>query len=423
MIYNERQLKISAAELNKLIEARAELEESSASTEEWLKDAQLNALSSQIAELRQDIAEYNLLRSGQISHEECNDLSELPRALIAARISQGFSQKDLADQLGMQQQQIQRYEATYYMSASLSRLIEIAGVLDLKVKELWPSRAVRPGNVVFSWSDSSHVDWNLFPMKEMARRGWLDFDVEQSPIAAVKDYFFRAAGPEFASALHRKKFYGERKPNKYSLLAWQARILEKARAETDEEKIGSFELDDRWVTELVKLSTKEHGPLLAKDFLASHGVSLVIEHHLSETYLDGAAMLSHEGNPVIGLTLRHDRLDNFWFVLLHELGHVFLHLFNSLKMDFFDEESGEDADDIEREADEFALNASADDESWSSCLSRFYMTEDSVIQDAKRLEVHPSIVAGRLRRERRNYTILNELIGLGEVRREFGVEV
>ena len=51
-----------------------------------------------------------------------------------------------------------------------------------------------------------------------------------------------------------------------------------------------------------------------------------IARHLPGTYLDGAAMLSAFSQPVVALTLRYDRLDNFWFVLFHELAHVFLHL-------------------------------------------------------------------------------------------------
>ncbi len=56
------------------------------------------------------------------------------------------------------------------------------------------------------------------------------------------------------------------------------------------------------------------------------GIHLILVSHLPKTYLDGAAMLMPNGTPVIGLTLRHDRVDNFWFTLLHELAHVARHL-------------------------------------------------------------------------------------------------
>ena len=62
------------------------------------------------------------------------------------------------------------------------------------------------------------------------------------------------------------------------------------------------------------------------EFLNRHGISVEIVRHLPRTYLDGAALQSADGHPVIGLTLRYDRVDNFWWVLLHELAHVTRHL-------------------------------------------------------------------------------------------------
>lgn len=420
MIYNERQFKISAAELKKLQDAKGAFEASDHSEEPWIVDAQLRAFGSQIEDLEQQVAEYRLLKAGKVVHSECNDLSELPRILISARIAKGLSQKDLASELGMTQQQVQRYEATDYMSASLSRLIEVSKILGIKVKEHWGDNSATGTNAIYSWVDSASVDWSLFPLKEMVKRNWITLLDKKNPVEAVKNYFMNAAGPEFVSVLHRKKFYGERTPNEYALLAWQARILEKARETKRGESVTQFQLNDSWVPELCRLSAQENGPRLAEEFLWNNGVVLVVEPHLTGTYLDGAAMLLHEGNPVIGMTLRHDRLDNFWFVLFHELGHVFLHLSQSLRLDFFDEEHNDDADELEREADNFALDSFASPEVWSTCVSRFVMSEEAVLRDSNTLGIHPSIIAGRLRKETNNYFILNDLLGSGTVRSQFG---
>lgn len=130
-------------------------------------------------------------------------------------------------------------------------------------------------------------------------------------------------------------------------------------------------------------------------------------------------MLDHAGRPVIGLTLRFDRLDNFWFVLLHELGHVFLHLMDGLRYDFFDEEDTSSDDKVEREADQFALDTLIPQEKWDECLSRFALSEEAVQIDAKTLGIDPSIIAGRIRKERNDYTILQGLIGQGQVASQF----
>ena len=130
-------------------------------------------------------------------------------------------------------------------------------------------------------------------------------------------------------------------------------------------------------------------------------------------------MLSATGHPIVALTLRYDRLDNFWFVLFHELGHVFQHLFSPLRLDFFDEEDGRESDAIEQEADKFALTQLISETQWKQCLSRFAMSEEAVLIDAERLNIHPSIIAGRIRKERNNYRILNNLVGSSTVRRQF----
>ena len=184
-------------------------------------------------------------------------------------------------------------------------------------------------------------------------------------------------------------------------------------------QLGRFYFDDTWLHELKELTSKKDGAELAQEKLAEPGISLIIEKHLPGTYLDGAAMRAASGAPVIGLTLRYDRTDNFWFVLLHELGHVFLHLNGNLKFDFFDEEDGADADDLEKQADNFALDTLIPPEAWDQCLSRFDLSEEAVIVDAANLGINAAIIAGRIRKERNDYTILNGLVGRDTVRTQF----
>ena len=240
-----------------------------------------------------------------------------------------------------------------------------------------------------------------------------------NPLEKAKEYFLRTAGPQYATAYHRKKMRSENAPNEYALLAWQARILERARDLATHNELSEFELNDRWIPELVRLTRKKNGAKRASQLLSEKGIALIIERHLPGSYLDGAAMLGDSDRPVIGLTLRYDRLDNFWFVLLHELGHVYLHLLDGLRYDFFDEESASDTDTIESEADQFALNALIPEDLWERCLSRFALSEEAVRIDAKNLGINPSIIAGRIRKERGNYTILRDLVGQDQVRAQF----
>src|SRR3546814_15086257 len=95
--------------------------------------------------------------------------------------------------------------------------------------------------------------------------------------------------------------------------------------------------DGRFVRELASLSVREDGPKRAIEMLNSAGVRVVVERHLPKTYLDGAAMLLDGKDAIIALTLRQDRLDNFWFVLFHELGHFVRHRTRGLEDGSFED--------------------------------------------------------------------------------------
>lgn len=418
MIVSDKQYNVSRIELAKL-KAALMATEGRKVEQEWLKKAEIDALKSQILEIESELAEYNLLKSGQMTFSKICALEELPRALIQARIACGMNQRELAEKLDMKPQQIQRYEATDYMGASLSRLIEISRVLGVKTSETFEGTG-QTGGSMFVWGDTGDIVWGQFPYKEMIKRKWFDVPRNANPLEKLKEYFLYAAGPQFATAYHRKKMHSRNIPNEYALLAWQTRVLERARDLAKQDEIAKFKLDDScWIPELVSLTKHKDGAKHANRLLARKGIILVIERHLPGSYLDGAAMLDDTERPVIGLTLRYDRLDNFWFVLFHELGHVFQHLFDGLRFDFFDEESPSDTDSIEAEADKFALDTLIPSALWEQCLSRFALSEEAVQIDADNLGIDPSIIAGRIRKERSNFTILSNLVGQGQVRSQF----
>lgn len=138
MIKNERQYLITQAQAKKFEEALARFDKNLDKTEEvhpLLWKAQRDALQSQLSELREELEEYEALKSGQQAVLELNSLEELPSALIKARIAAGLSQKELAERLDLKEQQIQRYEATEYASVSFTRILEVIQALGIKVRE------------------------------------------------------------------------------------------------------------------------------------------------------------------------------------------------------------------------------------------------------------------------------------------------
>lgn len=137
MIKNERQYKITKAQADKLQAALAKQQSAvpPKGVHPLLFKAQQDALQSQIDDLRDELAEYKKLQSEVPVQFTTQSFSELPTLLIKARIAKGLSQKDLADRIGLKEQQIQRYEATNYAAASFNRLLEIVNALDVRVTD------------------------------------------------------------------------------------------------------------------------------------------------------------------------------------------------------------------------------------------------------------------------------------------------
>jgi HTH-type transcriptional regulator/antitoxin HigA len=164
---------------------------------------------------------------------------------------------------------------------------------------------------------------------------------------------------------------------------------------------------------LVSLSFLEEGPRLAKAFLQKNGIVLTIEPHLPKTHLDGAATLLDDGTPVIGLSLRHNRIDNFWFCLFHELAHLKLHLNRTDRDWYVDDLDAADTSKHEQEADSWAQDKLIPPAQWSKVQHCASPVE--VQHAAQELQISPAIIAGRIRYQRKNYKLFSNLVGQGEL--------
>ena len=135
MIKNERQYLITKAQADRFTEALRKLDAGAADQPEHhppLLAVQKEALQSQLSDLEADIREYEILKAGNFAFEQLESISELPKLLISARIASGLSQRGLADRLGVKEQQIQRYEASDYASASFARIRKVVSALGME---------------------------------------------------------------------------------------------------------------------------------------------------------------------------------------------------------------------------------------------------------------------------------------------------
>lgn len=274
------------------------------------------------------------------------------------------------------------------------------------------------------------LEWDRFPIKAMAKAGWIPTvrNLTAHSEELVRDLIKKAGGPTVAgAALYRKSHQARAnaKTDPYALKAWCWKVLSDANCQKPSVVYRPGTVTLEFLRQLAQLSWLEEGPRLAKEFLAKHGIPLVTVHQLPKTYLDGAALKLGDGTPVVGLTLRYDRLDDFWFCLLHELAHVGRHMDVDGQAAFVDDLSlrdvgGASDDPREAQADEWAEEALVPRAMWESSAVREEPTAMSVISLANALKVHPAIVAGKIRHERRNYRLLSQFVGTGAVQHHFG---
>ena len=135
MIANEVQRRVTQTAIREFEEALARLDDDAKDSPAWIRKGMREGMESQLVDLREELAEYEALRSGQVRELELRSLTELPEALIRARIAAGLSQKELARRLGMKEQQVQRYEATRYAGATLARVQAVADALGVEIHE------------------------------------------------------------------------------------------------------------------------------------------------------------------------------------------------------------------------------------------------------------------------------------------------
>ena len=163
---------------------------------------------------------------------------------------------------------------------------------------------------------------------------------------------------------------------------------------------------------------------MAKEYLEKHGIQFFSVPHLNKTFLDGAVMVFEKKNPIIALTLRYDRIDNFWFCLLHELAHLTKHLMIDDTNIIIDElepkqSSIRGKDTKEEEADRIAKNSLIPKEDWKKVDLDAKDLAKEVCNLSEQLKIHPAIIAGRVRFEKNNYRILSQLLGREEVKQLF----
>jgi HTH-type transcriptional regulator/antitoxin HigA len=348
---------------------------------------------------------------------------ERPRPIEAVRFRMdqlGLSQKDLVPFIGSRSKVSEVLSGKRLLTLAMIRALHRG--LDIPAEVLLEEHD--PADL-----DGGDVDWQRFPLREMVRRGWIRADLDDARDRAEEllRAFFRPLGePRVLAPMYRRTRHvrSARTMDPYALTAWVARLCLRARETRLTARFQEGSITCALMREVTTLSWSEQGPRLAREFLAANGITLLVEPHLPRTHLDGAALLLETHRPVVGLTLRHDRVDNFWFCLLHELAHLQLHLAEGpgrreVEQFIDDLDSGAADDPREQEADRAAGEALVPSDDWKASPASRLRTPEAARSLAAMLRIHPAIVAGKVRHESRSFRVLSQLVGQGEVRKLF----
>lgn len=225
-------------------------------------------------------------------------------------------------------------------------------------------------------------------------------------------------GPAMAALRKTRTARTNAKTDMTALQAWCAAALLRSDSIDVQGRFKASRLDAETLRRIAQLSVHADGPLRARQALSDLGIALVVLPHLPGTYVDGAAMRRPDGTPVIALTLRRDRIDNFWFTLLHESAHVAKHLNKDQSM-ILDDLEINSLEAIEKEADEIAESALIPRGLWTTVRQGAFTGLTDIEVLAERAGVNAAIVAGRWQKTNGDYRKFAKLLGHGSVRTQF----
>ena len=239
-----------------------------------------------------------------------------------------------------------------------------------------------------------------YPLREMIKRGWLvdgTPDLLETQIAAFFEVRTLDDVPHLAHAARRSNHYYEDIPA--AQLAWLFRVRQ----------IANTMVTPRYAPSRLAVAAEEI-KLLRKDqeeirhiprILNECGVRFVVVEGLPGEKIDGVCFWLNKHSPVIGMSLRLDRIDNFWFVLRHEIAHV-LH------------KHGQDAEIIDVEIDKMLSDINEEEQIANSEAADFcvpqeqmrsffdrknpFFSERDTLAFAQRMNVHPGLVVGQIQR-------------------------
>lgn len=246
------------------------------------------------------------------------------------------------------------------------------------------------------------------PVNYFKKLGYL-VDELTVDIAKIKEVYNINNVDDLVGLSAKQKFSLFRKSDKLKIseknvLAWNV----VAKYEANKQKVNTFNPEK--ISDLIQelqtifFENKKAVTQVATK-LNQYGIKFILVPKLEQTPIDGYTFWSGD-NPAIALTLRHNRIDNFAFTIMHEIGHINLHLKGDKEQQFFDlTTKNSHLEYIEKEADEFAKDSLIPKAIWSKINSQLDFSDSMILEFSNKNKVNPAIILGRINHENKQYAI------------------
>ena len=310
--------------------------------------------------------------------------------------ARGWTQKDLAEIMARPAQTISAI-VNAKKEITPETAVELAAALGTSA-EVWTNLET---NYRLHLAKNSHVDeaiarrsrlYKLAPVSELIKRQWLPKTETIDALEAALCHFLGIDSPTdpptlFANFRHNHSF----EPEHAALLAWIKRVEHLV----TEQKVGVFDRDrlTAAIPEILCQASTLEDIVHVPPLLMSLGIHFVIVPHLPRSYLDGATFCVGD-HPVIALTLRYNRIDAFWFTLMHELGHIVAGHHGLFVDDFKNLDDNPQEASANQLSRDWLINADDLVQFLSDCSSRF--SKKAIELFAASQNRHPGIIVGRL---------------------------
>ena len=339
-----------------------------------------------------------------------NELDEMP----------DFNQKMLAKELGVQPSFLNeiikgKRPVTADIAILLEKTLEISADYWMRFQSKYEidKARIKQRNI----EKIKNIElWNIIkkhvPLRYFKKYDYINNDIKED-IQTVKNIYNIKSIDELIANFSKSKFAYYRKSDKLkidekNMFAWSSL----AQFEAKNQKINTFNFDNLHQLCLnlnnifyENLDTQNK----VKNVLNQFGIKMVLIEKLEKTPIDGFAFWS-DNNPAIALTLRHHRIDNFAFTIMHEIGHIDLHLRNDRSKEFIDLVEKESLNKYENEADFYAQEKLISKEIWNTIVeNELPLDDDKIIAIGNKRKINPAILLDRVCYETNDYAMKTKI--------------